>query len=757
MRMASLLAVLALCGLPQFAVARTLYQSDFAKVPDGPAALSDWSLDGADYRLADGWLTVKSEKSNPYARLKVAHDGDFTFRATVRNAPGCHWSGLLGRGVYRLEVNNQFVKLRLMRLVGTDWKVVGDAGDYAQYARNTQQFELRLVAVGNHITGFLDDKKLVEYTDPDPVPPAGDFALMGGWGSNVAWRDLSLTDRPDLHEWPYETLPKATGREVVEVTQVRGLSDQMPFDNIYFDGDTAGLKIRLKAARPSFAQAALRFRLIDVRGQQVAVQAQQVALKPDADTEVTARFPATRRGCFKVALDAGLTPATLGWVEDLGSFTVVARELNDRPRNRNSYFGGHMDGIYLAWHLSVGRKLGIQWARCHDMMQWTWWDRIQPDSGDQWKWNDEAQKTVDDIGHATQGEFLWVPKWAQRQGVAGNPATYPPRDMADFARYVYNTVSHYKGSIKTWEVWNEPHYSGFFSGTPVEYAALLKIAYAECKRADPECIVLGGGGVNPRSMRWIQQMLAAVDAKCMDGFTIHYLEPDFGPAVIPELRRELAAKGCTGPLINSEETVLSTSFFDQCRATRAEPEARYHYRNACYELVRTYMENLAAGIARVFYYDQCDPWRYKPFPKARVSTPSPVGGSMWDEGQMLKPTAAAHAALALAIDGKPFRGRVTRGALEAFLFTGGDGACTAVQYAVYPSFAHHTSLRLTLPAGARAADFTAMDFMGNPLALKTEGGALVLPLSREPVYVTCKGGGAERILRGMYETAKPAE
>ena len=128
---------------------------------------------------------------------------------------------------------------------------------------------------------------------------------------------------------------------------------------------------------------------------------------------------------------------------------------------------------------------------------------------------------------------------------------------------------------------------------------------------------------------------------------------------------------------------------------------------------------------------------------------------MWDEGQMLKPTAAAHAALALAIDGKPFRGRITRGALQAFLFTGADGVCTAVQYAVYPSFARKTSLRLALPAGRDAADFATMDFMGNPMALRTEGGALVLPLSREPVYVTCKGQGAEGVLRGMYEAAAP--
>lgn len=101
------------------------------------------------------------------------------------------------------------------------------------------------------------------------------------------------------------------------------------------------------------------------------------------------------------------------------------------------------------------------------------------------------------------------------------------------------------------------------------------------------------------------------------------------------------------------------------------------------------------------------------------------------------------------------RGRVTRGPLEVFLFTGADGSCTAVQCAVYPSFAHQTTLRLPLPAGGSARDLTATDFMGNPMALKMADGTLAPPLSREPIYLTCKGPNAEAALRAMYEAAKP--
>ncbi|MCX7599023.1 MAG: hypothetical protein N2512_09185 [Armatimonadetes bacterium] len=761
-------ALLASCLRPDYrCLAGVIYASDFSGLPDGPAHLPDWILDGGTYVISDGWLCVTSERSNPVATLPATCDADFTFRARVRNARGCHWSALLARGVYRLEVNNQFVRLGLYRLRDGRWDLVAQAPAYELFLHNTQEYELRLVGAGNRIFGFLDDKKLVEFTDPDPVPPGGSFALLSGWGTNLAWRDVRLEDQPDLREWPYETLPEPTGRQVVEVVRVRGVSQTYPFDNIYFDGQTAAFRLWLRPARDDVERALLRFRLINVRQEQVAEKTAEVRLAPDQETQVEISFAAPARGCFKVALDAGTAPENLGWVEDVGSFTVVSRELFDRPRLRTSYFGGHMDGINLAWHLAVGRKLGIQWARCHDMMQWTWWDRVQPNSRDEWVWYDDAQRIVDEAGMETSGEFLWVPPWAQKVGpdAPGDRRAYPPASLDDFSRYVYETVSHYQASIKHWEVWNEPHFHGFWAGTPEEYAELLKAAYRAAKQADPDCVVLGGGGVNPRAMAWIEQFFQAVgDDRCMDGFTYHYLEPDYGPHVMPRLKELLRRHGVTGPLWNSEENVPSTSFFDQCRATHAEPEARYHFRNACFELVRCYMENIAAGAERIFYYELADPWRFRQYDKPRVFAESPINGSMWDEGQMLKPLAAAHAALALAIDGREYRGRLSHGPLQVFLFEGtypgAEFSAIAVQYAELPSFAEKRELRLSIPERASPADFTAMDFMGNEYHPPVDGRQILLQASREPVYLFCHRHDGAAVLSTMYAEAQlnpPAE
>lgn len=715
-----------------------VYRSDFARQADGPAKLENWSLTGGTYAVEKGWLTVRSGQSNPQAVLPVRHEGDGTYRATVRNARSCHRLALLAKGVYQLEINREHGRMDLLRRVGTGWRTVARGPEYMPYARNTQEFDMRLVWQGTRVCAFLDEKKLIEYDDPLPVPAGGEYGVSSGWGTDLAWRDFRISPQPDLSEWPYEVLPGAAPRDLVEVTRVRGEGD-----NIYFDGMQPALTFSLRTARAEVTPVRLRLRLIDVRQQEVAREVRSVTLSPRREQEVAVTFQPSRRGCFKVALDAGQTDADMAWVEDLGGFTVVSRRLADSPRNDSSYFGGHMDGINESWHLGVGRKIGIQWARCHNMMQWTWWARVQPDDPGRWVWSDPAQKLVDDARMATLGQFLHPPKWA---------AGTRPGKSEPFARYVFNTVAHYRGSIRCWEVWNEPHVRVFWDGTPEEYAEMLGIAYREAKRADPDCRVLGGGGLDPRNPAWLGRMLAAPGGKEMDILSIHYLEPDLAPTFLPELRRLLDGQGVKAPIWNTEESVLSTSFFDQLRAQHLEPEARHHFRNACFELVRTYMENIAGGVQRVFYYEQADPWRFREFPKPRLSEQA-FSATMWDEGRMLRPIGAAHAAMALAVEGRTYRARVTAGPLRAFIFEGPDGAA-AVQYAAFNSFARREGVRLKLPDGALPDDFTVMDFMGNESAPVVDDGRLVLPLAREPVYLVCRGAHGRQRLQDVYANAE---
>ncbi|MCJ7738459.1 MAG: hypothetical protein MUQ10_14305, partial [Anaerolineae bacterium] len=64
-----------------------------------------------------------------------------------------------------------------------------------------------------------------------------------------------------------------------------------------------------------------------------------------------------------------------------------------------------------------------------------------------------------------------------------------------WGNYVYETVDHFKDrGVHVWEIWNEPDLGQlFWSGTPAQYAQLLKVGYQAVKAADPNATVLFAG------------------------------------------------------------------------------------------------------------------------------------------------------------------------------------------------------------------------------------------------------------------------
>lgn len=79
-----------------------------------------------------------------------------------------------------------------------------------------------------------------------------------------------------------------------------------------------------------------------------------------------------------------------------------------------------------------------------------------------------------------------------------------------WAQFVFTAVSRYKPGgtlaqtlnwpngvgITHWEIWNEPDFPFFWTGTVPDYARLLKVGYLVVKQADPTAKVLLGGLVN---------------------------------------------------------------------------------------------------------------------------------------------------------------------------------------------------------------------------------------------------------------------
>jgi hypothetical protein len=188
---------------------------------------------------------------------------------------------------------------------------------------------------------------------------------------------------------------------------------------------------------------------------------------------------------------------------------------------------------------------GSRWDRFD--FKWAW---LEPEEG---RWDSDVldgyDTLVDDLHDAgvnMVGILLWTPDWAATGGLRGlegppldqrSPGWYAPDPRASLAplaisaasspprglyrpwndpdnhwgNFVYTIVSRYGERVKHWEMWNEPEWSYFWSGTSTDYAQLLKVGYQATKAACPDCTVLFGGlhyWMNTNYYKWVLNILS---------------------------------------------------------------------------------------------------------------------------------------------------------------------------------------------------------------------------------------------------------
>jgi len=113
---------------------------------------------------------------------------------------------------------------------------------------------------------------------------------------------------------------------------------------------------------------------------------------------------------------------------------------------------------------------------------------------------------------------VWgTPAWAA--GGSGSVST-PPVDDADYASFLSYLVGAFGGRVTAWEIWNEEDSSGWWSGTPAQYAALLAAADAAVKAADPAATVILGG-LTGNDAAYLAALYAAGAAGTFDAVGLH--------------------------------------------------------------------------------------------------------------------------------------------------------------------------------------------------------------------------------------------
>jgi hypothetical protein len=105
---------------------------------------------------------------------------------------------------------------------------------------------------------------------------------------------------------------------------------------------------------------------------------------------------------------------------------------------------------------------------------------------------------------------------------------HTPAGIAAYVRYVRFVVKHFRGRVDQFEIWNEwnigsggtQEQRAARSGSPEDYAALLRAAYPAIKAENPSATVIGGAFAG-FDYSWIDAFGKAGGFEFLDGFSIH--------------------------------------------------------------------------------------------------------------------------------------------------------------------------------------------------------------------------------------------
>ncbi len=137
------------------------------------------------------------------------------------------------------------------------------------------------------------------------------------------------------------------------------------------------------------------------------------------------------------------------------------------------------------------REMGGAWAT--EFFPWAYIQATDRNRFD-WEHADLVANAAIENGITLIARVDGVPDWAKPEDKTWR---YLDREHYDaYGDFIYAFVSHFKGRISHYVIWNEPNLAsewGQRSPDPQGYADLLKIAYSRAKEADPTCVVLLAG------------------------------------------------------------------------------------------------------------------------------------------------------------------------------------------------------------------------------------------------------------------------
>jgi hypothetical protein len=402
-------------------------------------------------------------------------------------------------------------------------------------------------ATGNkamYLDGKLTSQNTTEWIRDDPFRDAGFVALNanryapGAYDELMMWsRVLTSQEIEHIYAQPIQVaqqlnkdLPQTQSVQTWPIEfSLYHISDNQAEKTIVAPGENFIAKIPVKNAASQAWSGEATFHLLDFWERRRATQKQTITIEAGANRVLDVPFIAPEKGIFKIAVQISQSGKTLE--RDLASFGAWPKPVS-APR-ADSFFGHHVHS-WSEGMTAQAARLGLAWNRGHNMLQHTWWPRVQPEP-DTWNWNYGAHRErMQRHKMHVLGQLFGTPYWAaaggalpRQEGDAAYPYGARP-NLEAFRKYVFETVKAFP-EIRYWEVWNEPEVSMFWNGSPEEFAKLCRVGYEAIKAANPKAVVMNAG-YTQSAWKWHEETAKFGALRHADALSFHaYYPPDAQP------------------------------------------------------------------------------------------------------------------------------------------------------------------------------------------------------------------------------------
>ncbi len=505
-------------------------------------------------------------------------------------------------------------------------------------------------------------------------------------------------------------------------------------DTAFYD---VGGHVKLGAVVSSYESGgafSVSIKSLDYYGKKTDLWHEDMQLAANDRREIRFEHPVERPGYFKIIAEVQRD----GKLLDSSEMAIGILPKHTLEPSIDSPFGNH--SRFNEESFGTAKKLGVSWLRMHPPLGTKWY--VVENRKGSFVFEDRSILLARSMGLNILGSLDGTPRWASTAPVEDGDSfsTYPPRDMKDWERYVYETVSHYKGIIDYWEVWNEPDSSGFLkiSGLMPEsrradtYVNLLRIAYAAAKRANPNAVVVAGSSTGQPPRQWVEKIFAKGAYDYMDILSFHYYG-DGRPGdaydtptsfYVNELKALVRkyGKGSEKPIWESESGIAypETNYLN---ILEISPGYNSASQDAVAYVVRNHVHLIASGVSKWFYYSMVS--------SHRIDRNEDTGFFEWDGSP--RPLAVAYANMSWVLGAAKYSHPLHLGAEingEEFRDV---GRIIDVIWAKEWSGDH--KIPATIPTRESFPRYIVYDAMGNIVKMIANKKNINFVVGKEPIYV----------------------